>query len=67
MEHIIGQYKKLKTWATQTPQKKTGVNASARELLVGLASFCKKPVVLLIYTVKFGKSLGSDGGKKKRT
>jgi len=42
--------------------KKPGVNSGAREGYAVPASY-KIPVVLLIYTVKSGKSLGSDRGK----
>ena len=44
-------------------KKKTGVNSGAREGQVVPPSY-KTPAVVLIYTVKSGKSLGSDRGKK---
>jgi hypothetical protein len=45
------------------PQQKPGANSDSREGWAVPASY-KTPVVLLIYTVKSGKSLGSDRGKK---
>jgi hypothetical protein len=45
------------------PPKKLGVNSGAREEYVVPASY-KTATVLLIYTVKSGKSLGSDRGNK---
>jgi hypothetical protein len=46
--------------------KKTGVNSGAQEGQVVPPSY-KTPAVVLIYTVKSGKSLGSDRGKKTST
>jgi len=48
------------------PTKKPEVNAPAREWQAVSASY-KTPAVLLVYTVKSGKSLGSDRGKKSST
>ena len=46
--------------------KKRGVNSGAREGYVVPASY-QTPDVLLIYTIKSGKSLGGDRGKKTST
>jgi len=45
------------------PTKKPGVNPGAREGYAVRVSY-KTPAVLLIYTVKSGKSIGSDRGNK---
>jgi hypothetical protein len=48
------------------PTKKPGVDSGAHEAYAVPASY-KTPTVLLIYTIKSGKSLGSDRGKKTST
>ena len=46
--------------------KKTGLKSGAREWSAVSVS-CMTSAVLLVYTVKSGKSLGSDRGKKTST
>jgi hypothetical protein len=48
------------------PTKKPGVNSGAHEAYAVPASY-KTSGVLLIHTIKSGKSLGSDRGKKTST
>ena len=48
------------------PHHKPGVNSCAREGSAVPASY-KTLVVLLMYTVKSGKNIGSDRGKKTST
>ena len=57
---------KTKKMSNTDPIKKTGVNSGAQEGQVVPPSY-KTPAVVLIYTVKSGKSLGSDRGKKTST
>jgi len=52
--------------SSMDPTKKPWVNSDVREGYAVPASY-KTPRVLIIYTVKSGKSLGSDRGKKKST
>ena len=60
--HIITQHKKSSNiWTTRTPPK------NGDELSCSVPASYKTPAVLLIYTVKFSKILGSDRGKKTST
>jgi hypothetical protein len=59
---IIGQHKQR--GSNTDPTKKPMGNAGAREEFALTASD-KVTAVLLIYTVKFGKSICSERGKKK--
>jgi hypothetical protein len=54
---------KTKKMNNTDPTKKPGVNPGAREGYAVRVSY-KTPAVLLIYTVKSGKSIGSDRGNK---
>ena len=60
------QHRKLKIWRDTDHTEKPGVNPCAREGSAVPASY-KTLVVLLMYTVKSGKNIGSDRGKKTST